>query len=59
VTKAAVSGVTWSGESCDDLASWSSASVTVLVDNATTFQARDNFNTNAATRRFLRFKIIR
>ncbi len=60
VTKAPVTGVTWSAQSCDDLASWSSASVTVLVDNATTFQVRDNFAITPSTlKRFLRLRLAR
>ncbi len=57
VAKAAVSGITWSAESCDDLTSWSPASVTVLTDNSGAFQARDNFTTGASSKRFLRLKV--
>jgi hypothetical protein len=59
VGKAAVGGVTWSAESCDDLASWSTASTTVLADESTTFQARDNFAVGTSPRRFLRLKVTR
>lgn len=58
-TKGTVSGVSWSAESCDDLASWSPASVTVLIDNTGTFQVRDNVSSSLGGRRFLRLKITR
>lgn len=58
-TKSAVAGVTWSAESCDDLATWSPTSVTVLTDNTGTFQARDNVSASLGDRRFLRLKVIR
>ncbi len=57
VTKAAGTSVTWGAESCDDLVSWSPASVTVLVDDPGTFQVRDNITTSGGTRRFMRLKI--
>jgi hypothetical protein len=59
VTKGAVTGVTWSAESCNDLVSWSPASVTILTDNSTTFQVRDNVSAALGERRFLRLKVSR
>lgn len=57
VSKAAGTSVTWSAESCDDLVSWSSAGVTVLIDDAGTFQVRDNVQAVGGTRRFLRLRV--
>lgn len=59
VTKAAVSGVTWSAESCDNLVSWSATSTTVLTDDSGTFEARDDFALGTTPRRFLRLKVMR
>ena len=58
-TKSDVPGITWGAESCDDLFSWSSTSVTVLIDNSGIFQARDNVSTSLGVRRFLRLKVTR
>ena len=58
-TKSVVAGVTWSAESCDDLVTWSPASVTVLIDNSSTFQARDNVSASIGGLRFIRLKVTR
>lgn len=58
-TKAPVSSIVWSAESCDDLASWSPASVTVLIDDSSTFQARDNATVGTSAKRFLCLKVSR
>ncbi len=59
VAKANVAGVIWNAESCNDLASWTSASTTVLVDDSGTFTACDNISIGTASKRFLRFKLTR
>jgi hypothetical protein len=60
ITKnSAATDMTWSAESCDDLASWTSANVTVLTDTTGTFQARDNFAVGAGGKRFLRLRLSR
>lgn len=59
VAKTAVNGVTWSAESCDDLASWSASSTTVLANDSASFQVRDNFAVGTSAKRFLRLKLSR
>jgi len=48
----------WSAESCGDLLSWSAGTATVLLNNATTFKARDNFVIGSTLPRFLRAKVV-
>jgi hypothetical protein len=54
---AAASGVTWSAESSDDLTNWHPEQTVTLIDNATTFTARDSVPVGASTHRFLRLRV--
>ncbi len=54
---AAATDITWGAEISPDLTEWNPAVIT--LNNASTFEARDNVLRNAATQRFIRLKITR
>lgn len=58
ITKnASASGVVWSAESSDDLINWHPEQTLTLIDDATTYSARDTVPPGAVPRRFLRLRV--
>lgn len=53
----AASGLTWSAESSDDLTNWHPEQTEVLMENTTTFSARDTVPMNSAAKRFIRLRV--
>jgi hypothetical protein len=54
---APVDGLVWSAEVSEDLATWSSAGLTVLTQSATTFEVQDATPVAQGRRRFLRLSV--
>jgi hypothetical protein len=54
---ALASGVTWSAESSNDLLTWHPEQTVTLIDNGSTFSARDSVPMNSSTRRFIRLRV--
>lgn len=54
---ATASGIIWSAESSDDLTNWHPEQTVTLIDNATTFSARDSVPVGPSSRRFLRLRV--
>jgi hypothetical protein len=57
VAKAPLDGLVWSAEISEDLATWSPAGLTVVVETETAFEVQETTPASQGRRRFLRLLV--